>query len=111
MKVRYKDNGKEASSFRFNPRSVDEVLHDKFHPSLTLERIDNNKGYSKENCRWATCADQNRNKRNNVIIEHQGIKMCLSDWAKKIGRDRNTLKSRLKKSGSVEKALSNENYK
>lgn len=29
---------------------------------LTLERIDNNKGYSKDNCKWATYAEQSYNK-------------------------------------------------
>lgn len=30
---------------------------------LTLERIDNNKGYSKSNCKWATWLEQSKNKR------------------------------------------------
>ena len=34
---------------------------------LSLDRIDNNGGYSKDNCRWATQDEQNRNRRTNVL--------------------------------------------
>lgn len=47
----------------------------------TLERIDNNGNYCKENCRWATYVEQGRNKGNNRLITHDGTTMCLSEWA------------------------------
>ena len=42
----------------------------------SLDRIDNDKGYFKENVRWATRAEQARNKRNNIIVD--GV--ILKDW-------------------------------
>ncbi len=39
-------------------------MYPTFQEGLTLDRVDNNKGYSKENCRWATKTMQSRNRRN-----------------------------------------------
>lgn len=44
-------------------------------PGLTLERIDNEKGYSLSNCRWATIAEQNRNSRNTKLNIEQARKI------------------------------------
>ena len=37
------------------------------HPGWTLDRIDNDKGYYKENCRWANCQTQAQNRRQNQV--------------------------------------------
>lgn len=52
---------------------------------LTLERIDNDGPYSKSNCRWATMAEQNRNKRSNRIAVIDGRSMIVMDWCKERG--------------------------
>jgi hypothetical protein len=51
----------------------------------TLERIDNDKGYEPKNCRWASAAEQCRNQRSNVMVEHAGCRMCVTDWARALG--------------------------
>lgn len=51
----------------------------------TIDRIDNDLGYSKENCRWATQTEQQRNKSSNRIVEHNGLKMCVAEFAESIG--------------------------
>jgi hypothetical protein len=76
-----------------------------YHEGLTIDRIDNGKGYSPENCRWVTQADQNRNYSRNHMITHNGVTKCLSDWADELGINRATLLMRLKRGKTVEQAF------
>ncbi len=62
-----------------------------------LDRIDNNSGYSPMNCRYVTPAENNRNKRNNVLVEFDGEVMCLQDIANITNINAHTLSYRLKK--------------
>lgn len=64
-------------------------------PEHSIDRINNNKGYSKENCRWATQKEQCRNKRNNTMIEFEGRKQCLIEWAEETGISSQTLGKRI----------------
>ena len=75
-------------------------------PTYTIERIDNNKGYEPGNVRWATRAEQNRNKSNNWFLTHNGKTQTLSEWAREVGIKEVTLDARLRRYGwSVERAL------
>jgi hypothetical protein len=60
-----------------------------------LERKDNNGPYNKENCRWATRSEQNRNKRDNHLVTHNGETKCLAEWVERSGLNRRTLTKRL----------------
>lgn len=71
----------------------------------TLDRVNNELGYSKSNCRWATRSEQQRNTSRNVVITYQGETRTLEEWSEKLGINRTTLKYRLKSWGSVEKAF------
>lgn len=71
----------------------------------SLDRRDNNGPYSPENCRWATRAEQARNTSRNVWLELNGERLCISDWAKKIGMNAMSLKKRLANGWSVVDAL------
>ncbi len=46
-----------------------EDMSDGYKENLTIDRINNNKGYSKKNCRWVTTKEQNRNKRNVILFK------------------------------------------
>lgn len=66
-------------------------------PSLkhTIDRIDGNKGYCKENCRWATYTEQNRNRSCTRWITFNGETRSLPEWADQIGINCETLRRRL----------------
>lgn len=49
----------------------------------SIERINNNKGYFKLNCKWTTPYYQSRNKRTNRMITFNNESLLLCDWAKK----------------------------
>lgn len=71
-----------------------------------IDRIDNSKGYCKENCRWVTRSEQMKNRSITVWLTMKGETKCLSDWAKEVGIDHRTITKRIRKHNwSVEKAL------
>ncbi len=71
----------------------------------TIERIDNSKGYFPENCKWATRSEQNRNYSLNRLVEYNGLTLCVTEWAEKLGISRHRIYQRLNKGWSIEKAL------
>jgi hypothetical protein len=73
--------------------------------SHTIDRINNDKGYEAGNVRWATVGEQNRNKRSNVMLTHQGITLCATDWAIKLGIKPTILIQRLARGWATEEAL------
>ncbi len=76
-------------------------------PQHTIERIDNMSGYRPGNVRWATRGEQMINTRRNVRWTHAGQTHTISQWARILGVDSNTLWMRVQHYGwSIEKALS-----
>ncbi len=89
---------------RYNPKYVDRQVcpqwqgpdgYDQFvadlglkrHGGLSIDRIDNSKGYSPENCRWATASEQNLNKGDSRILSVQGAPTNLTNFSQMIGQD------------------------
>ena len=64
---------------------------------MSLDRIDNEQGYSPENCRWASRSTQNRNRRDRRMVTHIGRSMLISDWAKETGLNVSTIWARINK--------------
>jgi hypothetical protein len=71
-----------------------EDMGDRPSKGHSIERIDNNGAYSKDNCRWATQREQCRNTRRNRYIHWHGETMILADWAARLGLNERMLRSR-----------------
>ena len=82
-----------------------EDMGPKGHEDLTIERIDVNLGYSKENCEWATRLTQSRNKRRSIRISHNGETKVLKEWVDILGLPYNIIHARIKHGWSFEKAI------
>ncbi len=72
----------------------------------SLERIDNDKGYSPDNCKWATRTEQARNTRVSRTLTFRGREKTMAEWAEWTGLVRETIRDRIDKLGwNVERAL------
>lgn len=76
-----------------------------WQPGLSIERIDNNRGYEPGNLRWATSVEQANNRRSNRPIEWEGRTQNLKQWAKELGIPRDTLARRLDSGWELDRAM------
>ena len=58
------------------------ALSNGYADNLTIDRIDNNKGYSPDNCRWITQFEQASNKRSNHLFTINGVTDTITNWAR-----------------------------
>ena len=71
----------------------------------TLDRINNDGHYSKENCRWVGRKEQSNNTRQNNLVTYLGKTQTISQWAETIGIHANTLRYRIKKWPTIDVAF------
>lgn len=71
----------------------------------TIDRIDTNGNYEPGNCRWATRAEQNRNKRSTRLVTAFGRTMSIAGWADYIGVPYSFLYARLDRGWAPERAI------
>lgn len=100
----YKNYGARGITVCERWKSFENFLNDMGHrPSgMSIDRINNDHGYSKENCRWATPKQQSLNSRRNRFIEFSGEKKTICQWAEITGLSHATLHRRIKSGWSIE---------
>ena len=81
------------------------AMENGYKEGLSIDRINNDKDYCPENCKFSTRIEQANNKRNNHILTFCGKSQNLEQWSKEKGLTRGTIYSRLRKGWSVEKTL------
>jgi hypothetical protein len=77
-------------------------MYDGYASGLSIDRIDVNGDYCKENCRWVTPIEQAQNRRNTIFVEGE----CLSKYCRERGISDRTVRARLYSGWPIEKAVS-----
>ncbi len=76
-----------------------------YRDELTIDRIDNDKGYSPGNCQFIDKKAQNKNRRSSINITFNNETRCLKDWCERLGLKYITTRWRIQHGWPIEKAF------
>lgn len=102
---RYGERGIDVCERWHNVGNFVDDMSNSYIPGLQIDRINNDLGYSPENCRWTDKYTQAQNKSNIKKYTHDGKTMCLTEWSRHLKIPFTCLRSRIDMGWSVEKTL------
>lgn len=71
----------------------------------SLDRIDNNLNYCKDNCKWSTAKEQANNRRNNITMTYNNETLNIEQWSEKLNISTTCIRKRIRSGWSIEKIL------
>lgn len=86
-------------------RFVEWAINNGYKYGLSIDRIDNDKGYSPDNCRWVTLAENNQNRRDTRFYTINGVTKNMTQWCNIYSINWSTVDRRLKLGWDVERAF------
>lgn len=81
------------------------AMENNYKEGLSLDRKDNNKGYTPSNCRWVTQKVQNNNTSRNCLLTYEGVTRTITEWAEALNIPVSRIRRRVKSGWSTEQAL------
>ena len=84
------------------------AIENGYSDNLTIDRIDNNKGYAPSNCRWATRKEQANNRRTNRFITYDGKTKTVAEWAECFGINKNKFGAAICRGNTIDEILERE---
>lgn len=76
-----------------------------YREGLTIDRIDNNKGYSPDNCRWVDKKVQSNNRNYCNLVTYNGKTQNLKQWCEELDLNYKTVHMRIMRGWTIERAF------